>query len=289
MIDTRGPVIRVANFKNGSVTLKKDTIVDITADSTQLGDEKSFCIKYKQLAKNVEIGQKIVMAGIHYGGVHLKVEKIFDESIQCSVKRSGVIYDGKRVYIRGSSMKHMPVVTQKDVSDIMFALEQGVEFLAISHVKSPKDIISIRKIVQLQGKNDVHIFAKIETHEALKCFKDILDVSDGIIIARGDLGMDIPIEQVTLVQKHITQLCNRMGKPVIIATQMLTSMIENTQPTRAEATDVANAVYDGADSVLLSKETSQGRHPILAVKTLVDILQEAELSVDYRKVFNQLS
>jgi len=287
MIDTQGPVIRLGKFTDGGVILIKGSTVEITSETGFLGSPERFTMKYGQLASSVNIDQKLIVAGSG-GGIHLKVKVIKNSTtILCEVVKAGEVLDGKRVFLRSSSMANVPVVTQTDVQDIMFALNQGVEFLAVSHVKSPKDIESIRKIVHLQGKN-VQIFAKIETAEALHCFGDILATADGIVIARGDLGMDIPIEEVTLVQKHITQFCNRVGKPVIIATQLLTSMIKNTQPTRAEATDIVNAVYDGTDCVMLSAETSLGKDPVLVLKTLVDVLREAELSVDYRKTFSIL-
>jgi len=298
MIDTQGPVIRTGSFKGGSAILKPNSFVEVFTDASLVGDCNRFSIKFKQLPKSIKVGEKITISV----GIHLAVTKVRENSLVCRVVKDGVIGENKRVFIRGSSTSKLPVVTQKDVADIMFAVAKGVEYLAASSIKSPKDIENIRKILDLQGRGSrrgseiygnrgkrVQIFAKIETSEALTCFPDILNVADGIIIARGDLGMGIPIEEVTLVQKRITQACNQAGKPVIISTQLLTSMINNAQPTRAEATDLVNAVHDGVDCVLLSKETSTGRNPLLVLQTLTDILHEAETTINYRKNFLVLS
>ncbi len=281
MLDTKGPEIRTGDFKDGHVELKKGENVIITAKD-MLGDSDVFSITYKKLAQDVEIGDTIL---IDDGLIGLEVLEIIDDDIKCLVKNTGEVKNKKGINVPGVKIG-LPAITDKDIKDIKFGIENGIDLIAASFIRKPEDVIEIRKVLEENNADDIQIISKIESQEGLDNIDGIIEVSDGIMVARGDLGVEIPAEDVPLAQKQIIEKCNRAGKPVIIATQMLDSMIRNPRPTRAEVNDVAIAVYDGADAIMLSGETAIGKFPIEAVKIMSNIAKKIEASLDYKHILS---
>lgn len=281
LLDTKGPEIRTGNFKNGQVTLKEnDEFVLINKEI--LGDETKCTITYKELYKDVSKGSKIL---INDGLVELEVDTIKNKDIHCTVLNGGTIGDHKGINVPGAQIK-LPALTNKDIEDIKFGIENDFDIIAASFVRKAADVIEIRKILDKNGGSNILIISKIENREGIENFDEILKVSDGIMVARGDLGVEIPVEEVPVVQKRIIEKCYRYGKPVITATQMLDSMIRNPRPTRAEASDVANAIYDGTSGVMLSGETAAGKYPLETIQVMSNIAETAEKSMDYWKRFS---
>lgn len=281
LLDTKGPEIRTGNFKAGQVTLKEnDEFVFINEDI--LGDETKCTLTYKELYKDVQRGSKIL---INDGLVELEVVSIKEKDIYCKVLNGGVIGDHKGMNVPGAEI-NLPALTNQDIKDIKFGIENDFDIIAASFVRKASDVIEIRKILEKNGGSDLLIISKIENREGTKNFDEILKVSDGIMVARGDLGVEIPVEEVPVVQKNIIEKCYRYGKPVITATQMLDSMIRNPRPTRAEASDVANAIYDGTSCVMLSGETAAGKYPVETIEVMSKIAKKAESSMDYWKRFS---
>ena len=266
LADTKGPEIRTHYMKDHQpVYLEKGQTVRIYMEE-RAGTAEGFSVTYANLVHDVEIGGHIL---IDDGLVDLKVRDIKPEAgeIITVAENSGVIADQKGVNVPGVVI-NLPSVTEQDKRDICFALENGVDYIAASFVRKPEDVLAIREILEEAGHMDVQIIPKIENQEGLDNLKDIMDVSDGLLVARGDLGVEIPTEMVPIMQKKMIQCCNQCGKPVITATQMLDSMQRNPRPTRAEASDVANAIYDGTDAIMLSGETAAGPYPVEAVQTM---------------------
>lgn len=281
LLDTKGPEIRTGNFKEGQVTLKEnDEFVFINEDI--LGDETKCTLTYKELYKDVQRGSKIL---INDGLVELEVVSIKEKDIYCKVLNGGVIGDHKGMNVPGAEI-NLPALTNQDIEDIKFGIENDFDIIAASFVRKASDVIEIRKILEKNGGSDLLIISKIENREGTRNFDEILKVSDGIMVARGDLGVEIPVEEVPVVQKNIIEKCYRYGKPVITATQMLDSMIRNPRPTRAEASDVANAIYDGTSCVMLSGETAAGKYPVETIEVMSKIAKKAESSMDYWKRFS---
>jgi pyruvate kinase len=269
LLDTQGPEIRTGMLKDKVTLQAGSSFILRTTDGE--GDETGVSVTYSRLAEEVYPGAKIL---IDDGLIELKVEKATQTEIHCTVMNGGELGSRKGINLPGIAV-NLPAVTDKDVADITFGIDQGVDFIAASFVRKASDVLEIRKILESKGA-DIHIISKIENHEGVKNIDEILLVSDGIMVARGDLGVEIPTEEVPLVQKSIIEKCNRFGKPVITATQMLDSMIRNPRPTRAEASDVANAIFDGTDAVMLSGETASGKYPVEAVKTMAKIAERTE-------------
>ncbi len=272
LIDLQGPKIRIGEVE-GTITLKEGEAFEITTDEI-IGNEKRVSTSFKELPNDVKPGEIIL---INDGLVKLKVNEIKGNSVFCTVLEGGEISSKKGLNLPHTKLS-VPSLTEKDISDLMFALQFPVDFVALSFVREASDIHKLRSLLIEQGKTP-RIIAKIEKPEAVENFVSILDAADGIMVARGDLGVEMETEKVPIIQKSIIEKCNKAGKLVITATQMLESMIENAIPTRAEASDVANAVLDGSDAVMLSAETSVGKHPALVVETMNNIIKTAEKNI----------
>ncbi|EPR07609.1 pyruvate kinase [Ruminiclostridium papyrosolvens] len=280
LLDTKGPEIRTGKFKDGQVILSEnDEFILVNKDI--IGDETKCTITYKELYKDVSKGSKIL---INDGLVELEVTEIKNKDIYCRVLNGGAVGNHKGINVPGAEIK-LPALTKQDIDDIKFGIENDFDIIAASFVRKASDVVEIRKVLEKNGGKDILIIAKIENREGIKNFNDILKVSDGIMVARGDLGVEIPVEEVPIVQKNIIEKCYQTGKPVITATQMLDSMIRNPRPTRAEASDVANAIFDGTSCVMLSGETAAGKYPLETIEVMARIAEKAERSMDYWKRF----
>ncbi len=282
LLDTKGPEIRTRDFQNGKVTVEDGQIFTLTPREL-LGDNTVASITYKDLAKDIQVGTAIL---IDDGLIKMEVEAINDEDIRCRVIHGGVISNHKGVNVPGVHL-NMPYVSERDIEDIKFGIENDVDFVAASFVRSAKDVLEIRDLLNANGGENINIISKIENAEGINHIDDIIYVSDGIMVARGDMGVEIAGEEVPIVQKMIIRKVYNAGKQVVTATQMLDSMVKNPRPTRAETTDVANAIYDGTSAIMLSGETAAGMYPIEAVQTMVRIAERTEKDIDYSKKFFQ--
>ncbi|MBE6011001.1 pyruvate kinase [Anaeropeptidivorans aminofermentans] len=278
VLDTKGPEIRLKSFKEGTAFLEKGSEFVLTTDDIE-GDEKRASVTYKDLPKDMGPGGKILLDD---GLIELKVKEVKGNNIICTVVNGGLIKNNKGINIPDVHTS-LPSLTQKDVDDIVFGIEKGVDFIAASFIRSAADIRNIRRVLDKNGGEKVKIIAKIENREGVMNFDSILDETDGIMVARGDMGVEINPEEVPIIQKELIRKCNLKGKLVITATQMLESMINNPRPTRAEANDVANAIFDGTDCIMLSGETAGGKYPVEAVKMMARIACATENAVDYYK------
>ena len=272
--DLQGPKLRIGKFKDGSVHLTRGETFTISANGVA-GDEKQVSTSYKQLPRDVRPGDKILLDD---GLIQLHVKQIQRNQIVCKIIEGGELSDNKGINLPGVSISQ-PSFTEKDRQDLQFGIEQGVDFVALSFVRSPADIQQVKEIIAQNGK-DILVIAKLEKPEAIAHLDEIISVSDGVMVARGDLGVELPLEKVPSLQKKIIRLAMQKGKPVITATQMLESMRCHARPTRAEVSDVANAIFDGSDAVMLSAETAVGNYPIETVKIMGRIIEEAEMTVD---------
>lgn len=284
MLDTKGPEVRLGYFKDGKAELEKGqkftlTVKDIQGDSTQSS------ITYKELPREVSAGSRILIAD---GVIELKVLEKNDTDVICEVVNGGTLGDRKNVNIPGATSK-LPAITEKDIADLVFGIENGVDFVAASFIRKATDVLEIRKVLEQNGGRNIQIIAKIENQEGVDNLEDILRVCDGLMVARGDLGVEIPTEEIPMIQKLLIKRANEMGKPVITATQMLDSMIRNPRPTRAEVTDVANSIIDGTDAIMLSGETAAGKYPIETVSTMSSIAERTERELDYGKSLHSFS
>lgn len=282
MLDTKGPEIRVRSFKNGHVTLQNGQLFTLTTDEVE-GDEERVSITYKELPQDIAVGSSIL---IDDGLIGMQVERIDGADIVCRVLNGGVVSNNKGVNIPNAHLS-MPFISEKDHQDILFAIKNGYDFIAASFTRCADDIMQIRHILQENNCHTINIIAKIENMEGVENIDEILRVVDGVMVARGDLGVEVPLEDVPSLQKKLIQRCIAAGKPVITATQMLDSMIKNPRPTRAEATDVANAIYDGTSAIMLSGESAVGAYPVEAVETMVRIALRAEADMDYIRRFSR--
>lgn len=280
LLDTKGPEIRLGNFANNSVELKAGDEFCLTTEDIP-GNEKKVSITYKQLPQDVSAGSRIL---IDDGLVEMVAERVTDTEIWCRVKNGGVISTHKGVNIPNGKLS-MPYMNDTDRSDILFGIENQVDFIAASFVREAADIKELRAFLQENGGEDIKIISKIENRQGVDNIDEILEVSDGIMVARGDLGVEIPIQEIPSIQKMMIHKVYNAGKIVITATQMLDSMMKNPRPTRAEATDVANAIYDGTSAIMLSGETAAGKYPVEALKTMVEIAEYTENDIDYEKRF----
>jgi len=278
MLDTKGPEIRTGELSAGKVELVAGEKVTLTTEIIS-GDEKRFSISHANLPNEVSPGCRIL---IDDGLIQLEVEDVFDNEMVCNILNGGTLGSKKSINLPGMSIE-LPALTEKDRSDIIFGVQQKVDYIAASFVRKPHDVLEIRKVLERNGGDRIDIISKIENQEGVENIDRILNVSDGIMVARGDLGVEIPAEDVPLVQKSIIRKCNLVGKPVITATQMLDSMMRNPRPTRAEVGDVANAVFDGTDAVMLSGETAAGSYPVESVITMFNIVVKSEDSEEYAR------
>ena len=277
MLDTKGPEIRTGLLKDGKkVSLEQGKEFTLYTEERE-GDETGCSITYQQLVYDVRKGDTIL---IDDGLIGLEVQRVSADKIECIIKNGGELGERKGVNVPNVKI-HLPGVTQKDREDILFGIEQGVDYIAASFVRNSDCIMDIREILEDNHGRDIGIIAKIENAEGVENIDEILDAADGIMVARGDLGVEIPADQVPHIQKKIIHKCNRKCKPVVTATQMLDSMIRNPRPTRAEAGDVANAIYDGSDAIMLSGETAMGKYPVEAVRMMAKIAETTESHLDY--------
>ena len=282
MLDTKGPEIRVRSFKNGRVTLQNGQLFTLTTDEVE-GDEERVSITYKELPQDIAVGSSIL---IDDGLIGMQVERIDGADIVCRVLNGGVVSNNKGVNIPNAHLS-MPFISEKDHQDILFAIKNGYDFIAASFTRCADDIMQIRHILQENNCHTINIIAKIENMEGVENIDEILRVVDGVMVARGDLGVEVPLEDVPSLQKKLIQRGIAAGKPVITATQMLDSMIKNPRPTRAEATDVANAIYDGTSAIMRSGESAVGAYPVVAGETMVRIALRAEADMDYIRRFSR--
>ncbi len=278
LLDTKGPEIRTGKFDAPEVLLEEGQTFTITMKDV-MGNKERCTVSYKGLANDVKAGDTIL---IDDGLVGLTVKEVNGDDIVCEVQNSGIVKNHKGVNVPGVKV-NLPAITEKDRSDIEFGIEQGIDFIAASFVRKVSDVLAIREILEENNATHIKIISKIENQEGVDNLDEIIEVSDGIMVARGDLGVEIPTEEIPVVQKLMIKKCNEAGKPVITATQMLDSMIRNPRPTRAEVTDVANAIYDGTDAIMLSGETAAGKYPVEAVKTMATIAKRAEETMRNRR------
>jgi len=279
ILDTKGPEIRTGNFEAGKVSLNEGAKFTVVCGEEVIGDETICSVTYEKLYEDVKADDIIL---IDDGLVGLKVVEVVDKKIHCIVANSGMIGNHKGVNVPGVSI-NLPALTQRDIEDLKFGAEQGVDFIAASFIRKASDVLHIRGVLNENGGEKIQIISKIENREGVNNIDDIIKFSDCIMVARGDLGVEIPTEEVPIVQKMIIQKCNAAGKAVITATQMLDSMMRNPRPTRAESSDVANAIFDGTDAIMLSGETANGKYPIEAVTIMAKIAQTAENAINYEE------
>ncbi|WP_268222065.1 pyruvate kinase [Staphylococcus ureilyticus] len=283
LLDTKGPEIRTHNMKDGAIELEKGTEVIVSMTEVE-GTPEKFSVTYDNLINDVQEGSYILLDD---GLIELQVKQIdkANGEVVCDVLNTGELKNKKGVNLPGVKVS-LPGITDKDAEDIKFGISENIDFIAASFVRRPSDVLDIRKLLE-DGKNtNISIIPKIENQEGIDNIKEILEVSDGLMVARGDMGVEIPPESVPMVQKDLIRQCNKLGKPVITATQMLDSMQRNPRATRAEASDVANAIYDGTDAVMLSGETAAGLYPEEAVKTMRNIAISAEAAQDYKRLLS---
>ncbi|MFJ7950293.1 pyruvate kinase [Lysinibacillus sp. NPDC096418] len=286
LLDTKGPEIRTHNMQNGELHLSVGQVIDISMTEVE-GTEKCFSVTYDRLIEDVEQNSIILLDD---GLIELRVlAKDMEKGlIHTIVENAGVLKNKKGVNVPGVSVQ-LPGITEKDAQDILFGIKQGVDFIAASFVRRASDVLEIRELLEQNGGSHIQIIPKIENQEGVDNIDEIITVSDGLMVARGDLGVEIPAEEVPLVQKQLILKCNQVGKPVITATQMLDSMQRNPRPTRAEASDVANAIIDGTDAIMLSGETAAGLYPVESVQTMNKIALRTENSLDYRQIVSKRS
>lgn len=281
LMDTKGPEIRLGTFVNGKELLEDGALFTLTTEEIE-GTKQKASITYKDLHKDVQKGSTIL---INDGLIELQVENITDTDIVCRVIHGGTVSDRKGINVPGVELS-MPYLSEVDTSDILFAVENGFDFIAASFVRNAEDVRAIRSLLDAKGSY-MKIIAKIENRQGVDNLDEILEAANGIMVARGDMGVEIPFEEVPHIQKNMIKKANAAKKHVITATQMLESMIQNPRPTRAEVTDVANAVYEGTTAIMLSGETAAGKYPVEAVATMSRIAKEAEKNMDYRHFFEQ--
>lgn len=282
LLDTKGPEIRTHNMKDGIIELERGNEVIVSMNEVE-GTPEKFSVTYENLINDVQVGSYILLDD---GLIELQVKDIdhAKKEVKCDILNSGELKNKKGVNLPGVRVS-LPGITEKDAEDIRFGIKENVDFIAASFVRRPSDVLEIREILEEQKAN-ISVFPKIENQEGIDNIEEILEVSDGLMVARGDMGVEIPPEKVPMVQKDLIRQCNKLGKPVITATQMLDSMQRNPRATRAEASDVANAIYDGTDAVMLSGETAAGLYPEEAVKTMRNIAVSAEAAQDYKKLLS---
>ena len=279
ILDTKGPEIRTKTFKDGSAILKEDSLFTLYPSREEEGDENGVAITYPYLAEDVEKGTKIL---IDDGLCSLEVMDIVDGNVTCKVLNTARISNHKSINVPGVDID-MPFISDTDRSDILFGIEMDVDFIAASFVRTAEDVKRIRKLLAVNGANDIRIISKIECKSGIDNLNAIIEASDGVMVARGDLGVEIPFKELPAIQKNIIKKCYESAKIVVTATQMLESMTEHSRPTRAEVSDVANAIYDGTTCTMLSGETAAGKYPIEAVRTMAEIAEYTENQIDYRK------
>ncbi|MFC3749101.1 pyruvate kinase [Paenibacillus sp. GCM10012306] len=282
LLDTKGPEIRTGKLEVEPIELVQDEYLTLTTEEI-LGNQNRISITYSELPNDVQVGSTIL---IDDGLIGLTVVDIQGTEIKTRIVNGGTIKSKKGVNVPGVAIS-LPGITEKDTNDIIFGIEQDIDFIAASFVRKASDVQEIRELLEKHNASHIQIISKIENQQGVDNLDEILAVSDGLMVARGDLGVEIPAEDVPLAQKLMIKKCNVAGKPVITATQMLDSMQRNPRPTRAEASDVANAIFDGTDAIMLSGETAAGKYPVESVLTMSRIAEKAESALDYREIFNK--
>ena len=283
ILDIKGPKIRTHDFINGGVTLRKGQEFSFICGEEILGDENRCSITYDVLYQDIEIGGSIL---VDDGLLKFKVVNVVGKEIKCTVVVGGVIKNHKGVNVPNVEIK-LPSITEKDKKDIIFGCQMGVDFIAASFIRKASDILEVKKVLSENNGSHIKVIAKIESQEGVNNIDSIIEVTDAVMVARGDMGVEIPLERVPIIQKSIIKKCNKAGKIVISATQMLDSMIRNSLPTRAEASDVCNAIFDGTDAIMLSGESASGSYPIEAATTMSTIAKEAEAHLEYEHLLKE--
>ncbi len=276
LLDTKGPEIRLKTFENGKIMLQEGQLFTLTTGD-EIGNEDHAAITYPDLYKDVSVGTRIL---IDDGLIEMHVVRFEDKNIVCEVENGGPVSDRKGINVPNVELS-FPYITEKDYDDIVFGIEQGFDLIAASFTRCADDILQIHNILEEHGGQRIRIIAKIENQQGVNNIDEILRVADGLMVARGDLGVELPFENVPIVQKMLISKSYNTGKQAVTATQMLDSMMTRPRPTRAEATDVANAIYDGTSAIMLSGETAAGQYPVEALETMVKIAIEAEQHIDY--------
>ena len=280
MLDTKGPEYRIRTFKDGKITLNEGDTFIFTTDEVE-GDQTRVSVNYKKLTENLNVGDRILG---NNGPVVCEVTAIEGADIVTKVLSGGVLSDRKSMSFPNKVMSG-PYLSEQDKQDLLFGIQNEVDFVAASFVSSKSDMQELRSFLNANGGGNIELIAKIENRSGVDNIEEICELADGVMIARGDLGVEIPFVEVPAIQKRLTSTCRMLGKRVITATEMLESMIQNPRPTRAEISDVANAVYDGSSAVMLSGESAAGKHPVEAVKTMADICEFTEQHTSYQKRF----
>ena len=284
LADTKGPEIRIKTFKQGPIALESGDKFTLTTKEIE-GSKEKVSVTYKELTQVLEPGNRVLLDD---GLIALEVEEITDTDIVCKVLNGGPLSNRKSINLPGIKTS-MPYMDEKDRDDIKFAYDNDFDFIALSFVRSAADIVQVKSLLDEMGPNRLELIAKIENAEGVENIDEIIREADGIMVARGDLGVEIRFEELPAIQKTMISKCYRAGKKVITATQMLESMVRNPRPTRAEVTDVANAIHDGTSATMLSGETAAGKYPIESLETMVKIAEETEQSIDFKQKFNDIS
>ncbi|MCR5628595.1 pyruvate kinase [Eubacterium sp.] len=280
MLDTKGPEYRIKTFKDKKITLNEGDKFTFTTKDVE-GDQEKVSVTYKDLPKDISVGDKIL---VNNGLVILKVTDVKGDDVNCICETGGVLSDRKSMNFPNKVMKN-DYLSEQDKSDLLFGIENEIDFVAASFVSNKKDMTDLRSFLDKNGGENIDIIAKIENRSGVNNIDEICEIADGIMIARGDLGVEIPFIEVPSVQKYLIEKCRLLGKRVITATEMLESMINNPRPTRAEISDVANAVYDGTSAIMLSGESAAGKYPVEAVTNMAQIAEFTEKNIDYTQWF----
>lgn len=280
LLDTKGPEYRIKTFKNGKVFLNEGDTFAFSAEDIE-GDETKVSVNYKGLPNDLSIGDKILL---NNGLLIFEVKETTETDVICEVLVGGELSDRKSMSFPNKTLKQI-YLSEQDKEDILFGIKNGIDFIACSFVSRKQDLLDVKEFVKANGGEDIGIIAKIENRSGVDNIDEICEECDGIMIARGDMGVEIPFEELPAIQKKLITKCRLLGKRVITATEMLESMIKNPRPTRAEISDVANAVYDGTSAIMLSGETAAGKYPVLSVKTMAQIAKNTEENIHYEKRF----
>ena len=281
LLDTKGPEIRIKTFAKGRIELEEGQIFTLTPDDVE-GTQEKVSVTYENLCKDVKPGDSVL---IDDGLIGLEVVSIDGKDVNCIVKNGGTVSDRKGINLPGNDVS-MPFISEKDREDILFGIREGFDFIAASFTRTADDVEEIRKLLRENGGEQLNIIAKIENQQGVNNIDSIIEAADGIMVARGDMGVEIPLEEVPVIQKKVITKVYNAGKQVITATQMLDSMMKNPRPTRAETTDVANAIYQGTSAIMLSGETAAGKYPVEALRTMVKIAVRTESDIPYSQLFS---
>lgn len=280
MLDTKGPEYRIRTFKNGKITLQDGDTFTFTTRQVE-GDETQVSVSYEGLARDLQVGDRVL---VNNGLLIFEVKELTDTDVICTVIAGGEVSDRKSMSFPNKVLKQV-YLSEQDKQDLLFGIQQGVDFVACSFVSCRQDLLDVKQFLEENGATDIELIAKIENQSGIDNIEDICKECSGIMIGRGDMGVEIPFEELPAVQKRLITKCRLLGKRIITATEMLESMIHNPRPTRAEISDVANAVYDGTSAIMLSGETAAGKYPVLTVQTMSRIAEKTEESIHYDKRF----